>query len=59
MEYKGVEYQILQAASSGGFEWTVHLDAANTKTGNALTRGIAIFEARLAIDKALNDPRTR
>jgi hypothetical protein len=45
----------LPTASPEGFNWTVHLDATKMKTGSALTRGMAIFEIRLAIDRALND----
>jgi hypothetical protein len=59
MEHKGIEYQIVQTANPTGFKWVVHLDRPKTKTGVASSRKTAIFEAEWAIDKALNDLRTR
>jgi hypothetical protein len=59
MDHKGIEYQIVQTANPTGFKWVVHLDATKTRTGITSSRKAAIFEAQWAIDKALNDPRTK
>jgi hypothetical protein len=53
MEYKGIEYSIVQTADPTGFKWTVQLDAARTRTGVAYSRVEAISTAQRAIDKAL------
>jgi hypothetical protein len=56
MEYKGVEYQIIQSAYPTGWRWTVHLDDDHSKTGVSSSRQYAIFDATNAIEEALNAP---
>jgi hypothetical protein len=53
MEYRGIQYQVVQTANPTGFKWTVHLDESRTKTGVSYSRGNAIFNAVRTIDKAL------
>ena len=53
MEYKGVEYQVLQTTSPPGWKWIVFLDANRTRTGYSRTRAMAILDAEHVIDKAL------
>jgi hypothetical protein len=40
-------------ADSIGWEWVVYLDADKTETGLSYSRESAIFNAKCAIDKAL------
>jgi hypothetical protein len=56
MKYKGIEYQVVQTASPGGWRWTAHLDDGQTKTGMSSTEQYAIFDATNAIEKALSAP---
>jgi hypothetical protein len=58
MEYKGIEYQIVQTANPRGFRWVIHLNETKTRTGVSPSRSGAIFEAKWAIDKALKNSRT-
>jgi hypothetical protein len=53
MDYKGVEYTIVQTANPSGWKWTVFLDATRTRTGESPTRQLAVLEAERAIDKAI------
>lgn len=50
MEYKGVNYQIVQTAD--GWRWTIFLDANSTKSGISRNRSVAILDALGAIQKA-------
>jgi hypothetical protein len=51
MEYKGIEYSVVQASNPTGFKRTVQLDAERTKTGANFSRAEAIAKAELFIDK--------
>jgi hypothetical protein len=53
MEYRGIQYHLVQTANPTGFLWTMHLDEKKTKTGVSFSRENAIFNAMRAIDKAL------
>jgi hypothetical protein len=46
MEYKGIEYQVLQTPNPPGWKWIVFLDANRTRTGYSRTRAHAILDAR-------------
>lgn len=52
MEYKGIQYDVVQTASPTGFKWTVQLDGERTRTGVAYSKAEAISTAERAIDKA-------
>ncbi len=53
MEYKGIEYSVVQAASPKGWKWAFRLDSGLMKSGNGVTRSAAIFNAENAIDAAI------
>ena len=53
MNYRGIEYQVVQTSSPHGWKWTVRLDAKRTRTGESATRAHAVLDAERAIDKAL------
>ncbi len=52
MDYKGVEYTVMQTSDPRHWKWTVHLDATRKKTGSAYSRALAMRLAQAAIDKA-------
>jgi hypothetical protein len=54
MEYKGIEYQIVQTAHPTGWRWIVYLDDRQTKMGVSSSRQYAIYDATNAIEKALS-----
>ena len=55
MEYKGVQYQVVQTANPNGFRWTVLLDENRSRTGVARAKGTAIFHAVRFIDRAVRE----
>ncbi len=60
MEYKGIEYRVVQAANPTGWKWTVFLDATRTRTGLSSTRAHAVLDAERVIDnlKAKTQPKS-
>jgi hypothetical protein len=54
VEYRGIQYQIVETANPTGWKWTVQLDGGRTKTGLSFSREYAIFDATNAIEKALS-----
>jgi len=55
VNYKGLEYSVLQTADPTGWKWTAFLDATGTRTGIARSRADAVLDAERAIDKAIKD----
>jgi hypothetical protein len=53
MEYKALQFEIIQMTNPGCWKWVVFLDATKTRTGIALTRADAVLDAEFAIEKAL------
>lgn len=53
MDYKGVEFEVIQTTNPCCWKWTAFLDSIRLRTGAALTRADAILDAELAIEKAL------
>ena len=53
MNYKGIEYQIVQTSNPTGWKWTFQPDANRTRTGTAPNRAMAVKLAEYAIDKFL------
>ena len=53
MDYKAIQFEIIQATNPCCWKWIVFLDAARTRTGVALTRADAVLDAEFAIDNAL------
>ena len=56
MEYKGMQYSVVQTSSPTGWKWIVRLDG-KTKTGTAPHRTAAVRFAEIAIEKAIRVKR--
>ena len=52
MEYKAIQFEIIQMTNPCCSKWVVFLDATKTRTGIALTRADAVLDAEFAIEKA-------
>ena len=52
MEYKAIQFEIIQTTNPCCWKWVVFLDATKTRTGIALTRADAMLDAEFAIEKA-------
>ncbi|WOH53215.1 hypothetical protein [Bradyrhizobium sp. sBnM-33] len=59
MEYKAIQFEIIQATIPFCWKWIVFLDATRMRTGIALTRADAVLDAEFTIDKALDSRRAR
>jgi hypothetical protein len=57
MEYKAVQFEIIQTTNPYCWKWVVFLDATKTPTGIALTRADAVLDAEFAIEEALESGR--
>jgi hypothetical protein len=53
MEYKGIEYSVVQTANPSGWKWTVVLGEKKTRTGDSWSRAAAILDAEDTINKAI------
>ena len=53
MEYRGVEYALIQGLGRQVWKWSVSLDADRSATGQAATKAEAASQAERAIDRAL------
>jgi hypothetical protein len=52
MEYKAIQFEIIQMTNPCCWKWVVFLDATETRTGIALTRADAVLDAEFVIEKA-------
>ena len=59
MEYKGIEYSMVQTAAPSGWKWTVTLPGRQPVTGQAYNREEAIRFAKFAIDGANKVKRSK
>jgi hypothetical protein len=59
MEYKNIQYEVIEMANPYGWKWIVFLDAARTRTGIGLTRADAVLDAEFAINNVLNSRRPK
>jgi dsRNA-specific ribonuclease len=57
MEYRSIQYQVVQTANPTGFKWTVQLDAARTRTGLSHSVKSAVQDAHKKIDRALKEKK--
>jgi hypothetical protein len=57
MEYKTVQFDVVETTNPCCWKWTLFLDSSRMRTGIALTRADAILDAELAIDKVLERRR--
>jgi hypothetical protein len=56
MEYKGVEYSVVQLTDGSGWRWEVRFGDGKHKTGvTPISRAAAITLAEYEIDRALKD----
>jgi hypothetical protein len=53
MDYKGIEYLVVQAADANAWKWTVFVDAKPIKTGSSGSCALAINAAQARIRKHL------
>jgi hypothetical protein len=59
MEYRGVEYTIVQGIERGTWKWTVSLGNNISKSGQAIGKPEAVAQATRAINRALARKRER
>jgi hypothetical protein len=56
MEYKGVEYTVVQMAGGAGWKWEVRFDDGKNKSGvTPESRALAIKLAEYEIDRVVKD----
>jgi hypothetical protein len=55
MEYKGVEYTVVQIAGGTGWRWEVRFGGGKTKSGVTPDRALAIKLAEYEIDRVVKD----
>lgn len=56
MEYKGVEYSVVQLTDGSGWRWQFRFGDGRTKTGmTAVSRAVAIRLAESEIDRMLKE----
>jgi hypothetical protein len=53
MEYKGLNYNVVQTANPTRWKWTVWLDETRTKSGTSFSRASAMTFAQQAIEKII------
>jgi hypothetical protein len=53
MEWKGIQYSIVQTTSPRGWRWIVYLPGRQPKSGTSSNRQIALRRAQIAIDQAI------
>jgi len=56
MDYKGIEYQVVQTANPTGWRWTVQMEGREPRTGSGHNRTAAVALAQIAIDKLIKAP---
>ncbi|CAN7722755.1 hypothetical protein LJR220_001697 [Bradyrhizobium sp. LjRoot220] len=59
MEYRGKNYLVFEGDQPDSWRWAVTLDDLTTKTGEARTRGEALTQVVLAVDRALSKSGSR
>jgi hypothetical protein len=56
MEYKGVEYSVVQLTEGFGWRWEIRFDDGKNKSGvTPVSRAVAIKQAEYEIDSILKD----
>jgi hypothetical protein len=55
MEYKGVEYTVVQMAGGASWKWEVRFDNGKNKSGITPERALAIKLAEFEIDRVVKD----
>jgi hypothetical protein len=57
MEYRGIQYHVVQTANPTGFKWTVQLGDGRIRTGQSFAMKAAIVDAERKIDRALKEKK--
>jgi hypothetical protein len=56
MEYKGVEYSVVQLTEGLGWKWEIRFDDGKTRSGvTPVSRAVAIKQAEYEIDRSLKN----
>jgi hypothetical protein len=56
VQYKGIEYSVVQLAERAAWRWEVRLDEGKTRSGETpVSRAVAIKQARHEIDRILKN----
>jgi hypothetical protein len=53
VEYKGIQFEIIEVTNPCCWKWVVFLHATKTRTGIAITRADAMLDAQAAIEEEL------
>jgi hypothetical protein len=53
MDYKGIEYHVVQTADPAEWRWTVQMEGREPRSGSGRNRTAAVALAQIAIDKLL------
>jgi hypothetical protein len=59
LEYKGIQYDVLQTANPTGYKWVVQLDLGRTRSGQSYSMKSAILDAQNKIDRALKEQKAK
>ncbi len=59
MEYRGKNYLVFEGDEPKSWRWAVTLDDLTTKTGEERTRGEAITQVVLIVDRALSKSKNQ
>ena len=51
MDYKGIEYHVVQTSNPTGWKWTVEMEGRRPRVGSGHSRAAAIGLAQIAINK--------
>jgi len=57
MEYKGVEYSVVQLLEGIGWRWEVRFGDGKNKAVMPVSRAVAIEQAKFLIDDVLGDTK--
>ena len=56
MQYRGLEYSVVQLTDSIGWRWEIILPDGKRKSGaTPVSRAVAIKQAKREVDRALNE----
>jgi hypothetical protein len=53
VQYRGIQYQVLEKINPAGWQWTVSMDGRRQRLGEAHSRPVAVALAQRAIDKLI------
>jgi hypothetical protein len=59
MEYKGIQYSVVQTIGAARWKWSVEIEPGRTRGGIAATRLRAIRQAERAVEEVVKVKRTK